>query len=80
VSGEAGIGKTTLIDAFLFGVRSSRKFGVEEEEENQKAKGKNQKAKINASTVDLDPRPPESSIPQSAIPNPGGVAGLGAMH
>ena len=31
VTGEAGSGKTTLIDAFLFGVRSHEKFGVEKE-------------------------------------------------
>ncbi|MBI3246228.1 MAG: AAA family ATPase [Deltaproteobacteria bacterium] len=37
VSGEPGIGKTTLVDAFLAQIG---------EEENQKAKGKNQKAKI----------------------------------
>ncbi len=53
VTGEPGIGKTTLVDAFLFGVRSPEEFGVEEKEESQKSKVKGQKAKI----PDLSPAP-----------------------
>lgn len=54
ITGEPGIGKTTLIDAFLFGVR--------EKEERQKAKIKNQKSKIEdqflaPSTQHLAPSP-----------------------
>lgn len=41
VTGEPGIGKTTLIEAFLTGLR-----GQGSQEENQKAKGKGQKTKI----------------------------------
>ena len=43
VTGEPGIGKTTLVEEFLSGVRSREKFGVEEKEESQKSKGKSQK-------------------------------------
>jgi predicted ATPase/DNA-binding winged helix-turn-helix (wHTH) protein len=56
VTGEPGIGKTTLIEAFLFGVRGYAEFGVKEEE-NQRAKGKNQKAKIETDPRSLIPIP-----------------------
>ena len=46
VTGEPGIGKTALIEAFLSGVRSSKEFAVEEKEESQKSKVKGQKSKI----------------------------------
>ena len=55
VTGEPGIGKTTLVETFLFGVRS-----LESQEENQKSKGKSQKAKIEnlaPSTQHLTPSP-----------------------
>src|SRR5262245_27691582 len=41
VTGEPGIGKTTLVDVFVSEVQGPKSY-----EENQKAKGKNQKAKV----------------------------------
>jgi class 3 adenylate cyclase len=41
ITGEAGIGKTTLVETFVCGVRSSAS-----QQENQKSKGKSQKSKI----------------------------------
>ena len=38
VTGEAGIGKTTLLETFLFGVWSHEEFRVQEREESQRAK------------------------------------------
>ncbi|NOT55468.1 MAG: AAA family ATPase, partial [Deltaproteobacteria bacterium] len=38
VTGEPGIGKTTLVETFLFEVRSREEFGGEEEEERQNSK------------------------------------------
>ena len=52
VTGEAGIGKTTLIEVFLHSLESRiprlASFG---QEANQKAKGKNQKAKMVPSSL-----------------------------
>ncbi len=69
VTGEPGIGKTTLIDAFLFGVRSHEKFGVEEEEESPNAKVKMQNAKVSetqssALSPCLPPPRPLTPVPQ----------------
>jgi DNA-binding winged helix-turn-helix (wHTH) protein len=44
VTGEAGIGKTALVEAFLAGIR--QQAADNGEQENQKSKGKKQKAKI----------------------------------
>jgi predicted ATPase len=64
VTGEPGIGKTTLVEAFLSGARSHQKVVSSqqsavsrEETERQRAKGKGQKAKV--------------PNPKSQIPNPG---------
>jgi DNA-binding winged helix-turn-helix (wHTH) protein/predicted ATPase len=66
VLGEPGIGKTTVVDAFLHNLESAQvqspKSKVQEDEEDQKSKGKNQKAK----TGDL---PQASSLkPQVSSP------------
>jgi DNA-binding winged helix-turn-helix (wHTH) protein/tetratricopeptide (TPR) repeat protein len=60
VTGEPGIGKTALVEAFLFGVRSHGAVGVQEREESPTAKGKTQKSKIAAS----------SPVPHTQHPTP----------
>ncbi len=60
VTGEAGIGKTALVDTFVFGVQSSEEFGVQKQEESQKSKIKSQKSKIEDQFLD----------PRSQTPNP----------
>ena len=66
VTGEPGIGKTSLVEAFLSGVRD---WATSHREENQKAKGKKQKAKVEAN--------PNTQPP---TPNPEPWLGSGAMH
>jgi DNA-binding winged helix-turn-helix (wHTH) protein/predicted ATPase len=55
VTGEAGIGKTTLVEKFLFGVRSHEKFGVQEREERQDAIGQTQLANLRVSSPTPNP-------------------------
>jgi DNA-binding winged helix-turn-helix (wHTH) protein/tetratricopeptide (TPR) repeat protein len=50
VTGEPGIGKTTLVEKFLFGVRSHEKFGGKEKKEWQDAIGKTQQTNIRVSS------------------------------
>ena len=58
VTGEAGIGKTTLVETFLFGVRSHEEFGVEEQrKKGKRQKQKQQKAKIEPSSPAPNPQP-----------------------
>ena len=62
VTGEPGIGKTTLVEEFLFGVRSAEEFGVEETEESQKSKGKSQKYQTSPQPRASSPEPRSSSV------------------
>ena len=54
VTGEPGIGKTTLVEAFLQSLESN----VQNEKERQKAKGKNQKTKVELPSPAPNPQPP----------------------
>jgi DNA-binding winged helix-turn-helix (wHTH) protein/predicted ATPase len=63
VTGEPGIGKTALVDAFLHSLESGvQSLGSEGQDENQKSKGKRQKAKIEDPTPNPQPLTPSPWI------------------